>query len=76
MDATALSKRSTSGTLSKYDPRKGVKHIAGADAAVKHFAMAKDASNLERAIRRSLKRKPTLWCSVGFTREKQGWTSR
>ena len=54
MDATALSKRSTSGTLSKYDPRKGVKHIAGADAAVKHFAMAKDASNLERAIREKL----------------------
>lgn len=50
---SGLAKRSASG-LSRYDPEKGIKHIAGAEAAEKHYARAKDATNLERAIRAKL----------------------
>jgi ParB family chromosome partitioning protein len=53
MARTSLA-RTGKTTLSKYNPQKGVKHIAGADAAVKHYARAKDATNLERAIRAKL----------------------
>jgi ParB family chromosome partitioning protein len=53
MTRTALA-RTAKQALSKYNPQKGVKHIAGADAAIKHYARAKDATNLERAIREKL----------------------
>lgn len=46
--------RVTRGDLSKYSPEKGVKKIAGFEAAEKHFARSKDATNLEKAIRAKL----------------------
>jgi hypothetical protein len=49
----ALSKVSRGG-VTKYDPQKGVKKIAAFEMAEKHFAKAKDASQLEKAIRAKL----------------------
>jgi phage N-6-adenine-methyltransferase len=40
--------------LAKYNPVKGVQVIAGFEAAEKHFARAKDASQLKKAIRAKL----------------------
>ena len=40
--------------LTRYDPDQGLKQIAVAEAAVKHFARAKDARKLEEAIRAKL----------------------
>lgn len=42
------------GELSKYNPDKGLKVLAVAEAAEKYFARAKDAKGLERAIRAKL----------------------
>ena len=50
---TAL-RRTTRGDLSRYDPDKGLKTIAVAGAAEKHFARAKDATKLRQAIRAKL----------------------
>lgn len=49
----ALSRTSRAG-LAKYDPQKGVKKIAVLEMAEKHFAKAKDASQLKKAIRAKL----------------------
>jgi TRAP-type C4-dicarboxylate transport system substrate-binding protein len=46
--------RINSGTLDKYNPKKGVEKIAILDAAEKHFAKAKDVSLLRKAIRAKL----------------------
>ena len=46
----SLAKSSSTG-LAKYDPQKGLKTVAVAEAAEKHYARAKDATQLERAIR-------------------------
>jgi DNA N-6-adenine-methyltransferase (Dam) len=43
-----------SSSLAKYDPHKGVKKIAVAEMAAKHYAKAKDASKLTDAIRAKL----------------------
>ena len=51
---TAL-RRTTRGDLTHYNPDKGLKTIAVADAAEKHFARAKDATKLRHAIRAKLK---------------------
>ena len=48
-----LARRQT-GDLTKYDPDKGLKTIAVAEVAEKHYARAKDASKLEAAIRLKL----------------------
>ena len=53
MTRTALS-RTAKQALAKYDPQKGVKKIAAYEMAEKHFAKAKDASQLEKAIRAKL----------------------
>jgi ParB family chromosome partitioning protein len=53
MRSNALARR-RHGTLSKYDPDKGLKQIAVAEAAEKHFARAKDATQLQQAIRAKL----------------------
>jgi ParB family chromosome partitioning protein len=50
----ALTKRTVDRSLSKYEPAKGARRIAGAEAAMKHYARAKDATNLARAIREKL----------------------
>lgn len=50
---TALSKV-TPGSLSKYSPERGLKTVAVAEAAEKHYARAKDASKLQHAIRAKL----------------------
>jgi phage N-6-adenine-methyltransferase len=44
----------TAGKLSKYNPERGLKTIAVAEAAVKHYARAKDAGKLSEAIRAKL----------------------
>lgn len=54
MASTSLAKQSTPGQLSKYDPVKGVKQIAVAEMAIKHYAKAKDADKLKEAIRAKL----------------------
>ena len=41
-------------SLAKYDPQRDVKRIAVAAMAEKHYAKAKDASQLEKAIRAKL----------------------
>lgn len=46
--------RATHGTLAKYNPDKGLKTIAVAEAAEKHYARAKDATQLQQAIRAKL----------------------
>lgn len=43
-----------SGALSKYDPESGLKTVAAAEAAERHFARAKDATKLQQAIRAKL----------------------
>lgn len=42
------------GDLAKYDPKRGVETIAMLAAAEKHYAKAKDASQLQKAIRAKL----------------------
>lgn len=42
------------GALTKYDPDKGLKTIAVAEVAEKHYARAKDATGLQHAIRAKL----------------------
>jgi phage N-6-adenine-methyltransferase len=49
----ALSKQSARG-LAKYDPTLGLKTVAVAEAAEKHYARAKDATKLQQAIRAKL----------------------
>lgn len=49
----ALSRRPVGG-LTKYNPDKGLKTIAVAEAAEKHYARAKDATKLQTAIRAKL----------------------
>lgn len=49
----ALSKVSRAG-LSKYSPETGLKRMAGAEAAEKYYARAKDATGLQYAIRAKL----------------------
>lgn len=51
--ADKLAKRPATD-LAKYDPEKGLKTIAVAEAAEKYFARAKDATKLEHAIRTKL----------------------
>jgi len=50
----SLAKRAAAGGLQKYDPEKGVKKIAVMEMAEKHYAKAKDATELQRAIRGKL----------------------
>lgn len=51
---SALARSPRHGSLSKYDPQKGVQRIAVLEAAEKHYARAKDPSKLEQAIRAKL----------------------
>lgn len=51
---TGLATRSTRRGLSKYNPQKGLKTMALAEAAEKHFARAKDAGQLIACIRAKL----------------------
>lgn len=53
MARTALA-RTAKQALSKYDPDRGLKTIAAAEVAVKHYARAKDATKLQQAIRLKL----------------------
>lgn len=53
MGRTALA-RTAKTALSKYNPQKGVRTIAAFEMAEKHFAKAKDATQLEKAIRAKL----------------------
>jgi ParB family chromosome partitioning protein len=46
--------RSRRGDLRRYNPDKGLKQIAVAEAAEKHYARAKDPSKLQQAIRAKL----------------------
>jgi hypothetical protein len=46
--------RQPRGDLSKYNPQKGVKTIAVLEGIEKHYARAKDATGLEKAIRAKL----------------------
>lgn len=46
--------KSNHGALAHYNPDKGLKTIAVAEAAEKHYARAKDASKLQQAIRAKL----------------------
>lgn len=50
MPSSAVAKRGAAD-LARYDPDKGLKSIAVAEAAEKHFARAKDATKLQQAIR-------------------------
>lgn len=52
--SSALMKSRPSTGLSKYDPDRGLKNVAVADAAIKHYARAKDATKLLAAIRAKL----------------------
>jgi phage N-6-adenine-methyltransferase len=51
--STAIARRPR-GDLTRYDPQKGLKTIALAEAAVSHYARAKDATGLTKAIRLKL----------------------
>jgi ParB family chromosome partitioning protein len=51
--ATGLATRSARG-LAKYDPQRGLKTVAAAEVAEKHYARAKDATKLQLAIRAKL----------------------
>jgi ParB family chromosome partitioning protein len=53
MPSTAVARR-RKGALAKYEPEKGLKSVAVAEAAEKHFARAKDATKLQQAIRAKL----------------------
>lgn len=68
---SALARSPKHGSLSKYDPDKGLKTIAFAEAAEKHWARAKDATKLEHAIRLKLEAQAefVLWWDT--TAEKQ-----
>lgn len=59
---SSLTKKN-SGTLAHYDPEKGLKTIAVSEAAEKHFARAKDATQLFKAIETKLtaQREFVLW---------------
>jgi len=75
MSATGLAKRSTGrGDLSKYDPDKGLKTIAVAEAAEKHYARAKDATQLQHAIRAKLEAQAefVVWWDNYAERNKEG----
>jgi phage N-6-adenine-methyltransferase len=54
MTRSALARAPKHGSLSKYDPEKGLKAVAVLEAAEKHFARAKDATKLQQAIRGKL----------------------
>lgn len=49
-----LARQVGSRDLTRYEPQKGLKTVAAAEAAEKHFARAKDASKLQMAIRAKL----------------------
>jgi hypothetical protein len=51
---SALQRSNKNGKLAKYDPSKGLKTIAVAEVAEKHYARAKDATKLQHAIRAKL----------------------
>lgn len=53
MSRSALARTGKKG-LAKYDPEKGLKGIAVAEAAIKHFARSKDATKLNEAIEAKL----------------------
>jgi len=57
------SPRVESGELAHYDPERGLKAVAVAEAAEKHFARAKDLQQLEKAVKSKLsaQRKFVLW---------------
>lgn len=67
---SALARSPRHGGLSKYDPDTGLKTIAFAEAAEKHWARAKDATKLQHAIRGKLEAQAefVLWWD---TQEKQ-----
>ena len=49
-----LAVRTEPGALHHYEPKKGLKKIAVAEAAEKHFARAKDEKGLGKALERNL----------------------
>lgn len=51
---TQLERAGKQQGLAKYNPERGIKTIAAFEMAEKHFAKAKDASQLEKAIRAKL----------------------
>lgn len=70
---SALSKRSRAG-LAKYEPQQGLKRIAVAEAAEKHFARAKDATQLQKAIRAKLEAQAEFvsWWDTHAAKDKGG----
>jgi len=69
----ALSKTSRAG-LAKYSPDKGLKTIAIAEAAEKHYARAKDATKLQQAIRAKLQAQAefVFWWDTQAAKDKGG----
>ena len=55
--------RSLHGGLTKYDPKKGMQRIAGAEVAEKYYRRARDREGLEKAIRLKLEEQAefVLW---------------
>jgi hypothetical protein len=67
--------RAAHGDLSKYDPQKGVKTIAVLEGIEKHYARAKDATGLQKAIRAKLEAQVEFvewWDTAGPGREGKG----
>ncbi len=60
---TALAKPQSGQLPASYNPEKGLKKLAVAEAAEKHFARAKDATKLYEAIEAKLveQRRFVLW---------------
>lgn len=52
--SNTIQRRVDPGALAKYDPALGLKTVAVAEAAEKHYARAKDATKLQEAIRAKL----------------------
>lgn len=74
---SALSTRARAG-LAKYNPGKGLKTIAVSEAAEKHFARAKDATNLQKAIRAKLEAQAefVFWWDTQAERQQRGGDRR
>lgn len=66
--------RTAKQALSKYNPEKGLKAIAVAEAAEKHFARAKDATKLQHAIRAKLEAQAefVFWWDVQAKKAPEG----
>ena len=70
---TSLTRRRPGG-LSKYDPKKGMQRIAGAEVAEKYYRRARDREGLEKAIRLKLEEQAefVLWWDTQAKKSKGG----